>query len=335
MLTTCDPTLIILCLFIFHCDCTQIFLRQFPLRLKYLLIILFVLQVFAVVGQDTSSNSPSPQQPPQGESIDTALAQLDTLAKDTIVPAGIDSLYLKLLDNPYLRMTEPPVYLVISERVREDKDDMFYLFAGLMMLLAFIKLVFPRYFANVFQLFFQPSFRQKQTREQLLQSALPSLLLNIFFILSGGAYLALLVDYYKLVDYSFWLLFLDSTLFLLILYTIKYLFITFAGWVFNVKQAAETYIFVVYLINKIIGVLLLPSTLLIAFSEPSVIDVTITISLLLVGLLLLYRYVVSFSPVRREVKVSLLHFFFYILAFEVTPLLVIYKTLVNYLDKSL
>jgi hypothetical protein len=35
------------------------------------------------------------------------------------------------------------------------------------------------------------------------------------------------------------------------------------------------------------------------------------------------------------VKVSPLHFFFYVLAFEITPLLLIYKTLMLYLNKSL
>lgn len=264
-----------------------------------------------------------------------------TLAADTLVPvqqkvySGMDSLYLKLLNNPYLVMKGKPVYLVIDERVRKDKDDMFYLFAGLLMYLAFIKLVWPRYFSNVFRLFFQPSFRQKQTREQLLQSALPSLLLNLFFILSGGAYIALLFSYYNVIDFSFWLLFLYGSLILLSLYTGKFLFITFAGWVFNVKQAAETYMFVVFLINKIIGVLLLPFLLVIAFSKTEIVPVAITISLILISILLMYRYIVSFAPVRREVKVSGLHFIFYVLAFEITPLLLIYKTLIIYLDKTL
>ncbi|WP_207492228.1 DUF4271 domain-containing protein [Aridibaculum aurantiacum] len=323
--------------------------------MKYLLLIIFFsLFGSAVFAQaDTGAvpppvgapavrqTSPAANPLPQSGQIDTANDTAVAAAPDTVsvkqlpVARPVDSLFLKLLDNPYLQMTEPPVYLVIKEREREDKDEMFYLLAGLLLLLAFIKLVFPRYFTNVFHLFFQPSFRQKQTREHLLQSALPSLLLNLFFILSGGAYLALLVDHYNVVDESFWLLFLNGTLFLTILYTGKYVFLTFAGWVFNVKQSAETYIFIVYLINKIIGVVLLPITLVIAFSQPIVIDVGITVSVVVISLLFFYRYVLAFGQVRREVKVNLLHFFFYVLAFEITPLLLIYKTLMIYLDKSL
>ncbi len=232
-------------------------------------------------------------------------------------------------------MTEPPLYLVIKERVQNDKDEVFYLLAGLLLYLAFIKLIFPKYFSNVFRLFFQPSFRQKQTREQLLQSALPSLLLNLFFIFSGGAFVALVVSYYQFSAEPFWLLFLYCSLGLLVLYAGKFLFLTFAGWVFNVKQAADTYGFMVYLINKIIGVVLVPFILIIAFSEPRIIDIAITLSMLLIAVLFIYRFIAAFTPVRREVKVSVLHFLMYVFAFEISPLLLIYKTFIIYLGKSL
>ncbi|HEX8279513.1 MAG TPA: DUF4271 domain-containing protein, partial [Segetibacter sp.] len=268
----------------------------------------------------------------------TIVPRHDTVKARAPVPVikrSIDSFYLKLLDNPYLKTNTKPIYLVISERQADRKDEMFYLLLGLLLFLAFIKLVFSRYFMNVFRLFFQPSFRQKQTREQLLQSNLPSLLLNLFFIFSGAAYISFLVEYYQLSDINFWTVLLYSSGALLILYVGKFIFLTFAGWVFNVKTATESYIFAVYLINKIIGVILIPFTLIIAFSRQHIINISITISLLLLLSLFIYRYIVSFGPVRKEVRVSPLHFLLYIFAFEITPLLLIYKTLIIYLDKSL
>jgi hypothetical protein len=122
---------------------------------------------------------------------------------------------------------------------------------------------------------------------------------------------------------------------LILLYFTKYLFLTFSGWVFNVKEATDTYIFVVYLINKIVGIVLIPFILILAFSNRQVVDIGVTLSFLVLLLLFLYRYLISYAPVRKEVKVSPLHFFFYILAFEITPLLLIYKVLANYLTGSL
>jgi len=252
-----------------------------------------------------------------------------------VVKRPIDSFYLKLLDNPFFRSKAKPVYLVINERHRVSKDKVFYLLAGILWLLAFIKLVFRRYFSSIFRLFFQPSFRQKQTREQLQQNNLPSLLLNLFFIFSASAYISFLLQYYHFTSYDFWWIFLYSLASLTLIYLSKYIFLSFAGWVFNVKVATDSYIFAVYLINKILGVILIPFTLIIAFSKPQIIDISITISILFILILFIYRYLVSYGPVRREVKVSPLHFFFYVCAFEITPLLLIYKTLVIYLNKSL
>jgi hypothetical protein len=85
---------------------------------------------------------------------------------------GIDSLYARFLNNPYLEMKGKPVYQILQIRERNDKDELFYLVAGLVLFLAVIKLMFSKFFRNVFRLFFQPSFRQNQTREQLMQNNL-------------------------------------------------------------------------------------------------------------------------------------------------------------------
>lgn len=256
-------------------------------------------------------------------------------ARAATIKKPVDSVYLRLLDNPFTRTKVKPIYLVIDERDRPSKDQVFYLICGLLLFLAFIKLVFSRYFKNVFRVFFQPSFRQKQTREQLLQNNLPSLLLNLFFIFSAGAYVSFLIQYYHFTDIGFWTLLLYCTASLLVLYAGKFIFLSFTGWVFDFKEAANAYIFAVYLINKILGVILIPFILVIAFSQPFIINISITISLLLILLLYMYRYLVSYSPVRKELKVSVLHFLLYLFAFEILPLLLIYKTLIIYMDKSL
>ncbi|MCW3081151.1 DUF4271 domain-containing protein [Segetibacter sp.] len=288
-------------------------------------------QVDSLLRNDTTINKDS-------TGSGTIATNRTTITK-AIEPAStkgpIDSFYLKLLDNPFLRSKSKPVFLVINERQRTSKDEVFYLLLGLISFLAFIKLLFSRYFQNLFRLFFQPSFRQKQTREQLQQGNLPSLLLNLFFIFSTAAYISFLLDYYHVVTVGFWLLLVYSALSLIILYTGKFIFLSFAGWVFNVREATSAYIFAVYLINKILGVVLVPFTLVIAFSKTNIKNISITISVLLILMLFIYRYVMSYGPVRREVRVSPVHFFFYVLAFEITPLLLIYKTLMLYLNKSL
>lgn len=241
----------------------------------------------------------------------------------------------KMPVNPFLKISTKPVFHVVSERQRPGKDEIFYLLTGLLFVLAFIRLVFNHYFTNMFRLFFQPTFRQKQTREQLHQNNLPSLLLNLFFVLSAGAYVSFALQYFQLTNLGFWLTFIYSCICLAFIYFGKYVFLVFAGWVFNVREASEAYVFSVYLINKIIGVVLIPFTLIIAFSPSIIVTASIPLSIVIVLLLFGYRYVLSIAPVSKQVKVSPLHFLLYICACEVVPLLVIYKTLNTYLSHSL
>jgi hypothetical protein len=76
-----------------------------------------------------------------------------------------------------------------------------------------------------------------------------------------------------------------------------------------------------------IGILLLPFLVLLAFSVNGVYSSGLTLSLCLTGGLLVYRFVLSFAAVRNQVRVNPFHFFLYLCAFEIAPLLLIYKGL--------
>ncbi|HMH32336.1 MAG TPA: DUF4271 domain-containing protein, partial [Puia sp.] len=107
----------------------------------------------------------------------------------------------------------------------------------------------------------------------------------------------------------------------------------FSGWIFSIQRATDTYIFIVFLTNKILGIFLLPFLIMLSFSGRVASEVLITISLLMVLLFYAYRFIVSYGPIRKEIKVNGFHFFLYLCAFEIAPLLLIYKVLLNYLEK--
>lgn len=271
------------------------------------------------------------------------LSRHDSLLADSIRKASIQaapvvvydtSTYRKYEVHAYLPLNKAPVFMIINYRKEISKDDLFYLLMGVIFLLAFIRVTFSKYFRNLFLLFFQTSLRQKQTRDQLLQDNLASLLTNLLFIVSAGLYITLLIQYKHWIQAPFWWLAAGSGAVLLATYLVKYLFLLFSGWVFNTKEAAGSYVFVVFLVNKVLGVMLIPFLLLLAFSDSLVIEVSTTICTGLVGILLLYRYWVSYTAVRNKLKVNPLHFFLYLCAVELLPLILIYKVLINYLDGS-
>ena len=217
----------------------------------------------------------------------------------------------------------------------ESFEGMFYFMVGLLFYFAIVKLFFAKYLANLLTLFFRASMRQQQLREQVLQSPFPSLLLNILFVFSGALYGAFLLRYYHYGSpESFWFHFQFLGCFLIALYLFKYLILKVVGWVFNLNRAVDFYLFVVFLTNKIIGIFLLPFLVLITFSGPILTEVGITLSIIMVSVFYIYRFIGSYSTLRKEIKISGLYFILYLCAFEIAPLLLIYKVLVTYLEKA-
>lgn len=270
---------------------------------------------------------------------------VDSLIKDstanTIKPVSKapltwqqDTAFMNLLKIPYIRKKNQPVLRDGDLRMPVNKDFLFYALIGLVLLVALIKQLFPKYFSSLFRLMFEASFRQKQKREQLMQETLPSLLMNILFILVGGLFVALIASYYGWLQNSFWWLTLYSVTVLALVYMFKYLVIQFTGWVFNAKEPASTYSFIVFLINKMIGVILLPLLLLLAFSGGQVWDIAITLAAGVVILLFIFRYIISLRIIRGTLNINPLHFFIYLCAVELMPMLIIYKVLFNFTGKS-
>lgn len=242
--------------------------------------------------------------------------------------------YKKWETHPFLPLHKTPLFRIINYQDPQSKDTLFYAMAGLVLLLAFIRFGFPKYFKNLFQIFFQTSLRQKQTRDQHLQENLASLFLNLLFFISGGLYIGLFVQARNWLPNSLWTLSLAGGAVLLVVYLFKFLFLLFAGWVFNMKEATNSYVFIVFMVNKIIGIILMPFLLVMAFSTPEIARIGLTISLGAIGILYGYRYLISFGMVQNKWKINPLHFFLYLCAVELLPLLLIYKVLINFIGGS-
>ena len=240
-----------------------------------------------------------------------------------------------LRQNPVYHFGGKPVLLIIEIRKVKSNEGLFYFILSLILYFALIRLFFYKYLGALFTLFFRATLRQQQLREQLLQSPLPALLMNIFFVVNAGVYSAFLARHYRFsFAGNFWATAIYCIVFIAVIYTSKYILLKIAGWIFGISAVSDTYIFVVFMINKMIGVFLLPVLVVMAFPDPVVFPVALVLSYVLIIGLFLYRFVISFKAVRNEIKLNGLHFFLYLCAFEIAPLLLIYKVLLSFLISS-
>lgn len=270
--------------------------------------------------------------------VDSA-AGIDSIAPVITPPPDqrdvVSALRALLQQHPYYSFFGKAVTLPAVRRHEPDKDMFFYVLLGLFFYFAVVKTLFGKYLSNLLSIFLRITLRQQQLREQLLQTPLPSLMLNIFFLLTGGLYASLLLEYYHYkANSNFWVQSLYCVGILAVIYIGKFVLLKFTGWVFNLTKATDTYIFIVFLVNKMLGMLLLPLLVLIAFYGGQSQQVFVTLSLILVIVLFAYRFIFSFGPIRAEIKVNPFHFFLYLCAFEIAPLLLIYKVLLRILGNE-
>lgn len=271
---------------------------------------------------------------------DSALQKRDSSAIASIPEKKIslwrENIERALQQSKYINSVAAPIASIARERVQPFNDMLFYLMLTVVLFLAFLRFFFAKYFNNLFRVFFNTSLRQSQLTDQLLQAKQVSLFFNILFTVTGGLYFYFLIRHFNWIKDgnaigNIGLCILSVAL----IYFVKYISLKFTGWLTGYHQAANTYLFIIFLINKILGILLIPFIVVIAFAAGFLKYPAVLVSLLLIGLMFLLRFLRSYGLLRKEIKVSRFHFFIYIAGIELMPLLLIYKTLMVLFGKNL
>lgn len=233
-----------------------------------------------------------------------------------------------LMHHPFFNFGEKPVAVHSNIKKFQGKELLFYVLVAVLLFFALLKQAFPKYFSDLFRVFFRTTLKRRQIREQLMQNPLPSFAFNIFYVISAGLYADFLLHYFKLAPLeNFWLLYIYCAGGLSVIYFIKFLGLKIFGWIFNMKRAADSYIFIVFIINKVIGIFLLPVIIMLGILQEGAYPVILVLSWCGIGGLFLYRFILGYAAIRNEVRFNLFHFFLYLCSFEIAPLLLIYKLL--------
>ena len=264
----------------------------------------------------------------------------DTISRDSLIKDSIYRLQQKEIlrridtsiyaSNPFFRFSNPTKMLV-TVRKWAGKEVFFYTIVVLIFFFALLKNTFSRYLDDLFRVFFRTTLKLKQTKDQLINAPLPSLLFNILYTLSAGLFITLMLQHFGLGrSYNFWLLFAYCIAGLLIIYAIKFITLKLCGWMLRIAEATDTYIFIVFTTNKVMGILLLPFIVGLAFMSGDSYQAVFFLSLCFLALLFVYRFYLSFVFIQKQIKINFFHFLLYLLAFEIAPLLLINKLLVRF-----
>ena len=241
-------------------------------------------------------------------------------------------------ENKWLNLNGKPLAIASKFKKRDNHQDIiFYALLSLVAILGFLRFFYIQYFSNLFRVFLNSSLRQSQLTDQLLQAKLQSLFFNIIFFLSGGLFSFFLLQYFSWLPskVNSLLVILFCSICTATVYFLKFLVLKFTGWLTGYKEVTNIYIFIIFLINKILGILLIPLIIVIAFSESYLIKIALLVAVVVIALMFLLRIFRSYGLLQHQLKIGRLHFFMYIAGIEILPVLLIYKGLVLLLSKNL
>lgn len=163
-------------------------------------------------------------------------------------------------------------------------------------------------------------------RVKMLASFLPhSLGLYIIFILNLSLFIVLSYKSLSVAKTTLPLLYILVSI--PIIYLIRHIMLYLMGWIYELENEAGSFSFIIASINFILGLVLIPINLFVAFSPPELGKIFVFIGILLIALAVGYRYFRGFFIASRYVIGSTFQFFLYFCSFEIAPVLII----LNYL----
>jgi|AntAceMinimDraft_17_1070374.scaffolds.fasta_scaffold01289_4 hypothetical protein len=196
-------------------------------------------------------------------------------------------------------------------------------------LFAWIQVSFKKRFFQICKAFLSKDFVNQLVREGNLFKEYVSIFLFINFFASIS--LLIYITNLFLLNIQYYskglLLYIEIFSFVLIFFLLKIFVIKFTGILFKAKKESEEHILHMFLFNYIIGVTLLFLLVFIIYANKIGI-IVLYVSLVLTGLIYLYRLIRIGLIWSNNKKISMFYLFLYLCGLEILPLILLTKLIV-------
>jgi hypothetical protein len=227
----------------------------------------------------------------------------------------------------------PRVTLYATKKTHSNLEWIFYIFLFLFFFTAVLGKYSNGLLRKLWKIYINDGFIYRQSKDQMSQLPLFSIALNVLFIFSGGIFLFFGMDW----DYQFtgnlrWYILLSSFAVIALIYLFKNIFLRILGWAFGQEEAFEDYLFVVFLNNKLMGLILLFASFLMAFSSSSSSIFIFKFTLFLIALMFIYRFLRGYQVFSRQSRIGLFSLLLAFISLELIPSAVVVKLLGKTID---
>ena len=258
---------------------------------------------------------------------DTTLAVVtDSTTADTVLVEHAQKVFAEKEGKPIQRKTDR----ILLNKSVADTDWMIgvVIFAGL--LYAWTRMIYGKYIGMLMQSAVNFFTARRVYEEANVVRGRVFLLLNILFFINVGMFAQQCASLYgfKLDDTSGFVQFSLFALAFFTFYLVKTIALKILDFIFDTR-AFGAYNFNIHLYNKVYGLILLPFIAVIPFVPENIAEKLVWVGM---ALFVLFYIFTLFRGLRICIKnrISIFYLFFYLCALEILPLLVIYKSIVNY-----
>lgn len=270
------------------------------------------------------------------------VARTDSLAqvrKDSLIRRkSIDSLAYasfqqRLRQNSIATPKGNKISVIEFSRAHTDYNFEFLLFIILLLIPGVFRLTNPSYFRNTFIAFKNPNLSARHLSDQLSQNSLASLIMNAYFCLVMAAFIILLLKKFNIQHHLYfqnhWVLLILASIAIAVIYIFKAGFLKLISLVFGLEEPIEAYIFNISLLNKILAYVMLPVLAVLSFGSASWLYPAAILGICTIAIFLIQRYIRSIGSFNSLINFSKFHFFLYLCASEIIPLLILFKAISN------
>ncbi len=226
----------------------------------------------------------------------------------------------------------PSVVPSSKKKIQKPADTrsgfLFWSLLAMMILLALFVTLYRSLIGKIYRAFTNENILKLLQREQAGFISLSYLFLYLLFFISGGVFIFQVAYHYELISFDF-----NNLAYCIIglcgFFMLKHMILKILEFIFPIKKEVKLYNFTILIFSIILGILLVPSNIFIAFVQDSYTYIGLTFGFLTVIAIYLFRYLRGIFIASKFLAFHKFHFFMYICAVEIAPLIILAKLIMK------
>lgn len=265
------------------------------------------------------------------DSISYVIIDSSRIHKSNLIEDLVMSRYVSESFNwrePRIVREESSHFSKIKHR-KQPSSWIFYILLAIVIYFAFIRNVFHKSFPVILQAYWNDRSINQFTRDDNFFKSRNSIFYFVLFSMVYATLIYFIIDHfaYTMPNKGLELYYLIITV-LVIFYTAKYLLMKLIGYIFSVQRLISGYLAIISVSNLVFTVIIIPFLVFFHYISYEFKSYFLAVIMIMFVFNTVYKYLRTGTFLRNNFQFPIFYLFLYLCAFEIMPLLIIYKVFI-------